>query len=421
MMRSSRNFIVIGSLILTFSNISVRVLSYVYRILMGRLLSPYEYGLLNLALPIQFMVIVLASAGIAPSIARFVSEAKAKGEDLRLLTSSVIFYYTLAGIGMGLVFFILGTLFGRALFGDVDVVLPLQISAFAVPFGIIVSTFTGIFQGLKRVTYMSGVLLFEQAFRVIFGAVFVIVGYGVFGAIGGSTIGFILAVPLSYFLFKGLGLSIGEKDFGIFKEVFYFSIPTSITALSSFTLAYADILLIGFYMAPGDVGIYSAASPVSRLMLAFTMALYAVLIPSVSEVSAKGSTKDVIKYFKVSLSGLSIVIFPIALVSLLYSKEVIRLLFSDVYLNAVPSFQVLVVGVAFLSLFMINSAIFQGIGMPKVPMKILIIFASLDILLNIALIPKYGVIGAAMSTALASVGAGVASTALLAKYLNTIG
>jgi stage V sporulation protein B len=417
-MKASTNFLITGSIILTISNVAVRLLSYVYRVIMGRLLSPYNYGILNLALPLQFAIIVLTSAGIAPSIAKFVSECKAKEGDLDSLASSCIFYYTLGGMGLGLGFFALAPFLGTFVFGDENVVLPLQISAVAVPFGILISVYTGIFQGLKRITFMSAVLLLEQALRVILAVLLVAAGFKAVGAIGGSTFGFVLAVPFSYYLFKRTGLKFVNNDFGIFKDVFLFSIPTTITALSSFILAYADIIIIGFYKAPIDVGIYSAASPASRLILAFTMALYAVLIPSVSELSARGSIKDVKRYFKMSLTGLAVLILPATFIAYRFSTEIITSLFTKAYVLAVPSFQILVIGVAFLSLFMMSSAIFQGLGTPMIPMKILAIFAFIDIILNFALIPLYGIEGAAFSTALAGVGAGVVSTVLLAKYLK---
>ncbi|MEK6977550.1 MAG: oligosaccharide flippase family protein, partial [Candidatus Hydrothermarchaeota archaeon] len=67
-----------GGLVLSASNLLVRLASYVYRVLMGRLLSPYEFGLLNLALPVQYMAVLLSSSGIAPAVAKFVSEAEVR-------------------------------------------------------------------------------------------------------------------------------------------------------------------------------------------------------------------------------------------------------------------------------------------------------------------------------------------------------
>ncbi len=66
--------IIEGTVILAFSNGLVRILGYLYRVLMGRMLTPYEYGILNLALPLQYMIMVLTSSGVAPGIAKFVAQ-----------------------------------------------------------------------------------------------------------------------------------------------------------------------------------------------------------------------------------------------------------------------------------------------------------------------------------------------------------
>ncbi len=419
-MKKSRSFIIAGSLILTLSNVVVRFLSYVYRIVMARMLDPHSYGVLNLALPLQYMVILLTSSGIAPTIAKFVSEKKAKKEELGSLIESNLFYYTAGGALIGLLFFAFSPVLGNWLFKDQAATTLLMISSIAIPFAILVSVYTGVFQGFKKVNFMGGVLVFEQTARIGFAVLLVAMGYGVIGAIWGSTFGFIIAVPVAFALFKRLGTGVGRRSLETFKEVFYFSIPTSITALSSFILTYADVLLIGFFLTSLDVGIYSAASPASRLVLAFTTALYAVLLPSVSEVFAKGRVTDIKRYFKLSILAMLFLVVPATIIAFIFSKQIITLLFTETYVQAAFSFQILAVGMLFLSLFMTNSAIFQGMGLAKIPMKILLVSALIDVLLNIILIPSYGIEGAAFSTALASLVAGGASTAMLAKYLNTI-
>jgi len=419
-MDRSKSFIIKGSLVLAAGNLGVRTLGYVYRILMGRLLTPYAYGILNLALPVQFMVMVLASAGIAPSIARFVAQRRATGEELGELLSSSILYYSLTGLLLGAAFLLLSPALGYAVFSEPLAVKPLLIASLAVPLGIAVSAYTGVFQGVKKVEYMSLTLVFQQLLRVLLGAALVLGGYGVIGAIGGSTLGFALALPLSYLLYRRLELPSGAPSLNVYKEVLYFSIPTSLAALSSFIFAYADILLIGYFQTAREVGIYSAASPASRLIFAFTSALYAVLIPSVAEEVAGERRRRVMAHYRTSLIALAVVALPAGILSIAYSEEVMTLLYSEAYAAAAKPFEILVVGAVFLSLFMTSSAVFQGLGKPGTPMRIIVVFAVLDVLLNILLIPGYGIVGAALSTMIASAGAGLCATAVLAKYLNTI-
>jgi O-antigen/teichoic acid export membrane protein len=162
---------------------------------------------------------------------------------------------------------------GIYIFHDPNVITPLKISAIALPFGFLIAAYTGIFQGFKKIEYMSFTLVSEQILRVIFALFFVYFGFKASGAILGSSLGFVFTIPLAYLLFKKMRLRFLSYSREDFKEVFYFSLPTSATALSAFVLAYIDIIFLGVYLSPSEVGIYSAASPTSRLLLAFSIAL----------------------------------------------------------------------------------------------------------------------------------------------------
>ncbi len=408
-----------GSLILTSSNLIIRVAGYLYRILMGRMLSPYEFGILNLALPIQYMVIILASSGIAPGIAKFVSEFETKKDVKKrdVVISSSVLYFTLIGTVIGAVFYLLSDIISIKIFHDGNVAAPLKISSIAIPFGILIASFTGTFQGFKRFDLMGVTLVIEQVLRILFAVIFVSIGFQAIGAIGGSTLGFMLTVPAAYLIFRksGLSLKFSRADFNDFKKILRFSIPISVTALAAAVLGYVDVILLGYYLSPVEVGIYSAASPTSRVVLAFSTALYATLIPEISGLKAR---KEIKKYYLHSVGMSLLVLVPVTLVSLMLSEFIITLLFGAAYVGAAGPFEVLVVGTAFFGIFILNSGIFQGMGMPGVPMKILIVTAFLDIVLNVVLIQKYQMMGAAAASTLSFAFAGVVSSLVLITVLK---
>ncbi|MDI6654850.1 MAG: flippase [Candidatus Hydrothermarchaeota archaeon] len=406
-----------GSLVLTLSNLTVRIGGYVYRILMGRMLTPYEFGLLNLALPLQYMVVILTSSGIAPSIAKFVSgyEAKKDYNKRDSVISSSLFFYTLLGISFGAAFYILADPIGIYIFHDPNVVKPLKISSMALPFGVLIAVYTGVFQGFKKFSHMSATLVAEQALRIIFALVLVYYGLSAVNAILGSTLGFIATALLAYLLFRKVHQKFSSFSFENFKEVFYFSVPVSATALSAFVLAYIDVILLGFYLTPKEVGIYSAASPTSRLVLAFSTAMYATLLPSISELKALRNYREIKKQIKYAYKLSLLVLIPATLLSIYFSEFIITALFQEDYTQAVRAFEILVVGTAFLGIFTLNSGIFQGLGKPKIPMRILLLAAILDVILNLALIPLYGIDGAALASTLSFIFAGVLSTLVVIK------
>jgi O-antigen/teichoic acid export membrane protein len=409
-----------GSLILTSSNLAIRVLGYLYRVVAGRMLTPYEFGILNLALPIQYMVILLGSSGIAPTISKFVSECEAKKDFKKrdLVISSSLVFYTIIGIVLGFAFYVFSPYLGLYIFNEERAIVPLKIASIALPFGMLVAVYTGVFQGLKKMEYMGGTLVLEQVLRVVFAVLFMSISLTALYAILGSTLGFIVVLPIAYMLFKKMGLGVSSPSFDEFKKIFRFSLPVSATALAAFVLAYVDILLLGYFLTANEVGIYSAASPTSRLVMAFSAALYAVMLPSVSETVAKKDSaqlKEYIRYaYKLSLA----ILLPITLLSILLSEQIITVLFGVRYAVAAAPFEILVIGTAFLGIFTLNSGIFQGAGKPGIPMAVLVSTAFLDVLLNLILIPRFEIVGAATASTLSFIFAGVCSTILLVLHLN---
>jgi stage V sporulation protein B len=407
-------------LILTASNLIVRLAGYLYRVVMGRMLTPYEFGILNLALPIQYMIVILSSSGIAPAIAKFVSEYEGKQDYERrdMVISSSLVFYTLVGLIAGVLFYLASPFIGLHIFNEPRVIVPLQIASIALPFGMVVAVYTGIFQGFKRMEYMGGTLVIEQLLRVFFAVLLVSFGLTAANAILGSTLGFIAALPIAYLIFRKMGLRLSSYSFNEFKRIFRFSLPVSATALSAFVLAYIDILLLGYFLSAHEVGIYSAASPTSRVVMAFSTALYAVMLPSVSETVAKKDREQLKGYIAYAYKLSLVILVPVTIASILLSGPIIALLFGTQYQGATAPFEILVVGTAFLGIFTLNSGIFQGAGKPGVPMAILVSTAVLDIVLNVVLIPKLGIIGAATASTLSFVFAGLVSTLLLISHLK---
>ena len=414
--------ILMPGLVLTASNLIVRLMGYLYRVLMGRMLTPYEFGILNLALPIQYMVIILSSSGIAPAIAKFVSEYEVKKdfEKRDLVISSSLVFYTLVGLALGIVFYLASPYIGQHIFNEERVIVPLQIASIALPFGMLVAVYTGIFQGFKKIEYMGGTLVIEQGLRVFFAVLFVSFGLTAVNAILGSTLGFIAVLPVAYLIFRKMGLRVSGYSFSEFKRIFRFSLPISATALSAFVLAYIDILLLGYFLSAREVGIYSAAAPTSRMVMAFSTALYAVMLPSVSETVAKKDRPQLKEYVTYAYKLSLVILLPLTIVSILLSGPIITLLFGSQYAGAAGPFEILVIGTAFLGIFTLNSGIFQGAGRPGVPMAILVSTAVLDGLLNIMLIPRLGIIGAATASTLSFVFAGVVSTTMLILYFKRL-
>lgn len=392
----------------------MRLLDFAYRVVMGRMLIPYDYGLLNLAIPLQFMVVLMAVAGVAPSVARFTSRYRAKEnwEKVNEVVSSAMFYYGIIGVGLGGLFLMLARPMAIYLFHVEELIPILWMSALIIPVTMYLAIYSGTFQGFKKMHYMSYSFVISHIFRLFAAIALVAIGMKAFGAVLGSMLGFLVTVPLVIFLYRKLKVRYTRAVFSTFKEIFYFSIPTTITALSIFLLATTDIFFIGAMLDPVKVGLYSAASPVARLPIVFSIGVSMTLLPMVSE-SHEMQDNKIKEHVKESLKMITIAIIPMATALLVFASPIINGLFGTEYAAAVGPLKILTIGVMFMSFFVMSSSTFQGMGKPKIPMYVLLCAVVLNIGLNAYLIPIHGINGAAIATAISSGAAGIASLGLL--------
>jgi O-antigen/teichoic acid export membrane protein len=79
-------------------------------------------------------------------------------------------------------------------------------------------------------------------------------------------------------------------------------------------------------------------------------------------------------------------------------KTLILTIFGEVFLPAYLPLIILLIGYTIYSTFMSIGAFYSSVGHVKLSYKISFVSAILNIVLNIAFIPKYGIIGAAIAT-----------------------
>jgi stage V sporulation protein B len=363
---------------------------------------------------------MLTSIGIAPSIARFTARHLGRGEKHKLseLYSSTLFYYVLAATVLGAVVFFGSNWIAYSFFKVPELALIIKITAFGIPFGVFVSVYTGFFQGFKKMDRMSYTIIAHQVFRVVVSALLVWLGYRVVGAILGSSIAFAFGVFVGYFLFRKLDIHYTKANFKTFKEVFKFSVPTSISGLATVIFVFTDIFLIGKLMSTTAVGIYSAASPTARLTIAIAVAISATILPIVAEKRAKNNEEKIKHHTYQSLLYYLLAAIPLMVGLYFIAPWMLSTLFGQAYLAGTTAFRILIVGSFFISIHIVLAGSFQGIGWPSIPMYVIMLAAIVNLILNLKLIPLYGIEGAALATSISSGIAGVAALGIFMAIRN---
>lgn len=374
------------------------------------------YGILSLVIPFQWILILIAVAGLPPAIAKYVSEYLAK-DDLymvrQVITTSFKIMLLMSLIFAGLFFFLAAPL-AAYLHAGPEVVILFQTVSIIAPISVILGLLRGVFQGYQQMTYIMITRAIEQIFMIGLAVVFIVAGFYVLGAVIGTIIGFGIAAVSAVILYKkdmwnGLKNVVKPEnhinEFKLAKKLLIFSSPIIITGLAELTLFDTGTYIIKLFMDFSAVGYYNIASPIARLPLVISSSVAVALLPAASEALALDG-KDVVKrYVSHSYRYLFIVLLPLCAVVIIFGQPIMHLLFPKAplaYSFAGTALSILVIGMAFFSVYGISASVLQGAGKPYPPMFFLVIGTVTNLILTVLLVPKYGLNGAAIATMVAS-------------------
>ena len=178
------------------------------------------------------------------------------------------------------------------------------------------------------------------------------------------------------------------------EKSFRFGIKIMLGNLVQFLNYRTDILLIGFFLSGTEVGWYYVSVIIAERLLFLTQATSTILFPS-------ASSSDIQREKTPILSRLNFTfVFAGSIIIGISAYWLVPLLFSAEYSNSVLPLIVILPGIISLSISKILSADFISRGLPQYSLYVSLLNFCLNIGLNIILIPKIGIAGAALSSTL---------------------
>lgn len=190
------------------------------------------------------------------------------------------------------------------------------------------------------------------------------------------------------------------------KKLLSYGTKIMLTNLITFLNYRADVFLIGYFGSSEMVGWYYVATVVAEKMNYISQSTNTILFPAAAHSEAQQAKTPIFvrsNLFIVSLIAIVVAIATPSLLPVLYSSQ---------YQNSVLPLLVLLPGVVALTLPKVISADLAARGMPQISMYVTILIFALNIALNILLIPRIGILGAALSSSIAYL-----TAALLMSYL----
>jgi O-antigen/teichoic acid export membrane protein len=156
-----------------------------------------------------------------------------------------------------------------------------------------------------------------------------------------------------------------------------------------------DMFLVVFFLSPADLGYYAVAVMIGEKLWYLSAASSTILFPEIA------SSEEYDSSLTLKSSRFNFTIIMIAAILLgLFSHFLIRILYSTVYLPAATAIIFLLPGIVAMVIPKLLAADLTGRGKPQYAMIISIISFVLNFLLNVLLIPAYGIVGAAIASSI---------------------
>lgn len=365
------------------------------------LLTPEEYGLVFLAISILTVTQMGSDLGIAKSGARFLAESRESDPSLVRPILATSLKLRLAAIAIVSLALAAITVPLADLLGEPGLV-PLLYVGIAYLVAHSLNTFAGLsFQGFNRVQWSAAVRIVSGVTRPFFVTLFVLASWGPVGAIAGYAISYGLGALLGLaLLFRHCYRSAppAREDATVGKKILRYSLPLTVTRGANVLDKHVDTILIGFFLNPLAVGFYTLGKQINAFLLGPARSIGFTISPTFGEQKARDELDRAASIYETTLEHTLMLYVPAMAGIVLVAEPAIRLVFGEEYLGAVPVVQILS---AYLLLQAITNVTSDGIdylGRARFRAIAKGIASASNFVLNVILIPQFGVVGAAAAT-----------------------
>lgn len=195
------------------------------------------------------------------------------------------------------------------------------------------------------------------------------------------------------------------------------SLPLVVVAAAELMLQNTDVLVISRYMTPEDVAIYFASAKTMSLIMFVHFAVGSAVANRFSALNARGDTEQLRAFVRDAVNWTFWPSLLGAAVILVLGKPLLWL-FGPEFAAGYPVMFVLVIGFLFRSAFGPAEVILSMLGEHQICAAVLIVTALLNLALNFALVPEFGLLGAAAATSISLMTAALTSYVVARRRLE---
>jgi len=379
---------------------------FIIGIVLARLLSPADYGLIGMIMIFATLSYVLVESGFGAALIR---KKNVTETDL----NSVFFVNLAISIGLYAVLFFTAPFIAN-FFNQPSLIPIARVTFIAVIFNAFyIVPYIQVNKAMDFKT-LAKINLFSTTISGILGITMAIMGKGVWSLVVQQT---------TYHFFRGIGFYFFVKWYPQFlfslksiRELWNFSIHILGTSLLTIVFNNLYTFLLSRFYPVNQVGYYTQANKMSETT---NFTFQSILGNSTYNLFTQINTEieRLKRIYRELIQKTSLIVLPITLVLIVMAKPLFFFLFSEKWLPAVPYFQLICLANLFAPLYLLNNNLLNAMGKSKITFCIEIV-KRLLIVISIVACFRYGIVSLLVGYVISCCLAFLFSTRFINKHLS---
>jgi O-antigen/teichoic acid export membrane protein len=368
------------------------VLRMARNVILTRLLGPAGRGIYGLLSTLPSFVVSFGNLGFGLGSYYLVAKRK---QDLRVILGNTLLYLVVMGAiltGAGYIALQVSAPIRQEFMGANHLTVLLLIS---VPLLLACNTASDLLSALKEIHFAN---LLKVTFAIFPLAVLLLIwwltGNALMAAIWawlGTNAGIALMGLVRVYRRAG---GTPRVSYAALREAFSFGLRGNVSMWANAVVRRIDVLFVAHYAGMEAVGFYAASVSIAEIILTLPDAVSGPFLPlrlEMDEKEGRHFSPFVLKYI------VSIMVL-VCLVTAIAGKGLILTLYGSAFLPALRPLQCLLPGIVGLSLYQFLKADLYHMNRPGLISWVSVIAMVCNLALNVLLIPRYGAVGAALSS-----------------------
>ena len=360
-------------------------------ILVSRILGPSDRGVYFMVAAVNFMLVNIGNLGIGNANSYLLAKKK---YSLSEVNANSLIMAVILGIAITLVYVMFHNPLNTYVLKGIDHRYVL-VAILLVPFTLYSQFWSAMLVGLNQIILLNKFnIIFSMCNVVLTILVLVILKLGITGMILLMILTAIISAVVRLFIIKRQTSIKFLFKLRLFKEALSFALRGHIGSMFGVIWNKLDFFIVNSYIGIASVGQYSLSRGIAEKVNFISTPLMTAINPRIT-----GDAREDSKRLTMQATRHTIFIMVLIIIAgLISAKWLIPFLYGEEYYPAVKPFMLVIIGTAVLRIGLFVSHYILGqLGKPEWNSALALIAPTIAIPLAFILIPKIGIIGAAIS------------------------